>query len=121
MIRRPPRSTLLPYTTLVGSSPGAGARMSPSGGSAGRDATERQAKKGSDAAIGTGRRHTVEDIETRKAQEDKGLEESSTRERPQEARDAARGVAVELSGVTKRFGEFLAVDDLTLEIYEGEF
>jgi spermidine/putrescine transport system ATP-binding protein len=49
------------------------------------------------------------------------LEESSTRERPQEARDDARGVAVELSGVTKRFGEFVAVDDLTLEIYEGEF
>ena len=49
------------------------------------------------------------------------MEESSTRERSQEARDAGRGVAVELSGVTKRFGEFVAVDDLTLEIYEGEF
>ncbi|MDP8948789.1 MAG: ABC transporter ATP-binding protein [Actinomycetota bacterium] len=49
------------------------------------------------------------------------MEESSTRERPQEARDPERGVAVELSGVTKRFGEFVAVDDLTLEIYEGEF
>jgi spermidine/putrescine transport system ATP-binding protein len=59
--------------------------------------------------------------EARKTQEDKGLEESSTRERPQEARNAGRGVAVELSGVTKRFGEFVAVDDLTLEIYEGEF
>ena len=30
-------------------------------------------------------------------------------------------VAVELSGVTKRFGEFVAVDDLSLDIYEGEF
>jgi spermidine/putrescine transport system ATP-binding protein len=30
-------------------------------------------------------------------------------------------VAVELTGVTKRFGEFVAVDDLTLDIYEGEF
>jgi spermidine/putrescine transport system ATP-binding protein len=30
-------------------------------------------------------------------------------------------VAVELSEVTKRFGEFTAVDDLTLEIREGEF
>jgi spermidine/putrescine transport system ATP-binding protein len=26
-----------------------------------------------------------------------------------------------LSGVTKRFGEFVAVDDLSLDIYEGEF
>jgi spermidine/putrescine transport system ATP-binding protein len=49
------------------------------------------------------------------------LEERRTTERPQEARDAERGVAVELSGVTKRFGEFVAVDDLTLEIHEGEF
>jgi spermidine/putrescine transport system ATP-binding protein len=49
------------------------------------------------------------------------LEERRTTERPQEARDAGRGVAVELSGVTKRFGEFVAVDGLTLEIYEGEF
>jgi spermidine/putrescine transport system ATP-binding protein len=49
------------------------------------------------------------------------LEERSTRERPQEAREPERKVAVELSGVTKRFGEFVAVDDLTLEIYEGEF
>jgi spermidine/putrescine transport system ATP-binding protein len=30
-------------------------------------------------------------------------------------------VAVELAGVTKRFGEFVAVDDLSLDIYEGEF
>jgi ABC-type Fe3+/spermidine/putrescine transport system ATPase subunit len=49
------------------------------------------------------------------------LEERSTRKRPQEAPDTGRRVAVELSGVTKRFGEFVAVDDLTLEIYEGEF
>jgi spermidine/putrescine transport system ATP-binding protein len=49
------------------------------------------------------------------------LEERSTRKRPQEAPDTGRRVAVELSGVTKRFGEFVAVDDLTLQIYEGEF
>jgi spermidine/putrescine transport system ATP-binding protein len=51
------------------------------------------------------------------------LEESSTRERPQEeaAHEPEGKVAVELSGVTKRFGEFVAVDDLTLEIYEGQF
>jgi len=35
--------------------------------------------------------------------------------------DTERTVAVELSGVTKRFGEFVAVDDLSLDIYEGEF
>jgi spermidine/putrescine transport system ATP-binding protein len=49
------------------------------------------------------------------------LEERSTRERPQDAQEPERKVAVELSGVTKRFGEFVAVDDLTLEIHEGEF
>jgi spermidine/putrescine transport system ATP-binding protein len=53
------------------------------------------------------------------------LEDRKTRERPPETggaeRDATRRVAVELSGVTKRFGEFVAVDDLSLDIYEGEF
>jgi spermidine/putrescine transport system ATP-binding protein len=53
------------------------------------------------------------------------LQDKSTREHPPEARDtgpdAGRQVAVELAGVTKRFGEFVAVDDLTLDIYEGEF
>jgi spermidine/putrescine transport system ATP-binding protein len=53
------------------------------------------------------------------------LEERRTTERPPEAeevrRDPERGVAVELSGVTKRFGEFTAVDDISLDIYEGEF
>jgi len=53
------------------------------------------------------------------------LEDRKTRERPPETggteRDATRSVAVELSGVTKRFGEFVAVDDLSLDIYEGEF
>jgi spermidine/putrescine transport system ATP-binding protein len=53
------------------------------------------------------------------------LEERRTTERPQEAeeirRGLERGVAVELSGVTKRFGEFTAVDDVSLDIYEGEF
>ena len=36
-------------------------------------------------------------------------------------KDGPRNVAVELVNVTKRFGEFVAVDDLTLDIYEGEF
>ena len=53
------------------------------------------------------------------------MQDKSTREHPPEARDtgpdAGRQVAVELAGVTKRFGEFVAVDDLTLDIYEGEF
>jgi spermidine/putrescine transport system ATP-binding protein len=57
------------------------------------------------------------------------VEERDTTERPPDARaddrdpglDPGRGVAVELSGVTKRFGEFVAVDDLSLDIYEGEF
>ena len=53
------------------------------------------------------------------------MEDRKTRERPPETggaeRDATRSVAVELSGVTKRFGEFVAVDDLSLDIYEGEF
>ncbi|HYQ84713.1 MAG TPA: ATP-binding cassette domain-containing protein, partial [Rubrobacter sp.] len=54
------------------------------------------------------------------------MEERRVSERPpQEVADAGRGVkrsvAVELSAVTKRFGEFVAVGDLTLDIYEGEF
>jgi spermidine/putrescine transport system ATP-binding protein len=53
------------------------------------------------------------------------VEEKHTTDRPSEVeeirRGPERGVAVELSGVTKRFGEFVAVDDLMLEIYEGEF
>jgi spermidine/putrescine transport system ATP-binding protein len=54
------------------------------------------------------------------------VEERRISERPpQEVEDAGqdveRTVAVELSAVTKRFGEFIAVDDLTLDIYEGEF
>jgi spermidine/putrescine transport system ATP-binding protein len=54
------------------------------------------------------------------------VEERRISERPpQEVEDAGqdveRTVAVELSAVTKRFGEFVAVDDLSLDIYEGEF
>jgi spermidine/putrescine transport system ATP-binding protein len=51
------------------------------------------------------------------------VEEKRTTERPREEirREPEGGVAVELSGVTKRFGEFVAVDDLTLDIHEGEF
>jgi spermidine/putrescine transport system ATP-binding protein len=49
------------------------------------------------------------------------LEGRRVEERPPQTRDDAQKVAVELSGVTKRFGEFVAVDDLTLDIYEGEF
>lgn len=35
--------------------------------------------------------------------------------------EAGRNVAVRLSGVTKSFGEFAAVDDVSLDIHEGEF
>jgi spermidine/putrescine transport system ATP-binding protein len=53
------------------------------------------------------------------------LQDRKTREHQPEARgpspDTGRGVAVELSAVTKRFGEFVAVEDLSLDIYEGEF
>ncbi|MEJ7842142.1 MAG: ABC transporter ATP-binding protein [Rubrobacter sp.] len=49
------------------------------------------------------------------------MEDRQTRERPPGTREAQRGVAVRLAGVTKRFGEFVAVDDLNLDIYEGEF
>jgi spermidine/putrescine transport system ATP-binding protein len=53
------------------------------------------------------------------------VEERRIKERPPGVGDAGqdvkRTVAVELSGVTKRFGEFVAVDDLSLDIYEGEF
>ena len=49
------------------------------------------------------------------------MEERSTTEAGEARREPERGVAVELSGVTKRFGDFVAVDDLTLEIREGEF
>jgi spermidine/putrescine transport system ATP-binding protein len=50
------------------------------------------------------------------------VEDRQIRERPPRAEeDAGRGVAVRLAGITKRFGEFVAVDDLNLDIYEGEF
>ena len=50
------------------------------------------------------------------------MEDRQTTERPPRAEeDAGRGVAVRLSGITKRFGDFVAVDDLNLDIYEGEF
>ena len=54
------------------------------------------------------------------------MEERRVSERPPQevedaGRDVERTVAVELSAVTKRFGEFVAVGDLTLDIYEGEF
>jgi spermidine/putrescine transport system ATP-binding protein len=49
------------------------------------------------------------------------VEDRQTRERPPETRGVQRGVAVRLSGITKRFGNFVAVDDLNLDIYEGEF
>jgi spermidine/putrescine transport system ATP-binding protein len=50
------------------------------------------------------------------------LEDRKIRDRPQEeAPEGGRPVAVQLSNVTKSFGEFVAVDELTLEIYEGEF
>ena len=53
------------------------------------------------------------------------MQDRKTTEQPPGASEAgpdtSRDVAVELAGVTKRFGEFVAVDDLSLDIYEGEF
>ena len=50
------------------------------------------------------------------------MEDRQTTERPPQAKEeAGRGVAVRLAGITKRFGDFVAVDDLNLDIYEGEF
>ena len=51
------------------------------------------------------------------------MEERGTTERPPDARDPdrdpGRGVAVELSGVTKRFGSATAVDNLSLTVPAG--
>ena len=49
------------------------------------------------------------------------MEERHVTERRPAEESVERNVAVELSGVSKRFGEFVAVDDLTLDIHEGEF
>jgi spermidine/putrescine transport system ATP-binding protein len=50
------------------------------------------------------------------------VEDRQTTQRPPRAEEqTGRGVAVRLSGITKRFGDFVAVDDLNLDIYEGEF
>jgi spermidine/putrescine transport system ATP-binding protein len=51
------------------------------------------------------------------------LQDRKTTEHPPEATGPGPGTdrAVELAAVTKRFGEFVAVDDLSLDIYEGEF
>ena len=53
--------------------------------------------------------------------EERGVSERPPQEVDDAGRDVERTVAVELSAVTKRFGEFVAVGDLTLDIYEGEF
>ncbi|HEX5974388.1 MAG TPA: ATP-binding cassette domain-containing protein, partial [Rubrobacteraceae bacterium] len=50
------------------------------------------------------------------------MEEKKISKRPQDgAPGRERPCAVRLSNVTKSFGEFVAVDDLTLDIQEGEF
>jgi spermidine/putrescine transport system ATP-binding protein len=50
------------------------------------------------------------------------VEDRQTTQRPPRAEEqTGKGVAVRLSGITKRFGDFVAVDDLNLDIYEGEF
>ena len=50
------------------------------------------------------------------------MEDRQTTQRPPRAEEqTGRGIAVRLSGITKRFGDFVAVDDLNLDIYEGEF
>ncbi|MGH3087704.1 MAG: ABC transporter ATP-binding protein [Rubrobacteraceae bacterium] len=52
------------------------------------------------------------------------MEEKHLKERPEKSPEpvsARKKAAVELSGVRKRFGDFTAVDRLTLSIREGEF
>ncbi len=49
------------------------------------------------------------------------MEDKRIQDRPHTAPADERGVAVRLSGINKHFGEFVAVDDLDLDIYEGEF
>ena len=51
--------------------------------------------------------------------EDKPIVEQKTDTRNDQSSEAA--VAVKLSNITKKFGDFAAVDDLDLDIYEGEF
>jgi hypothetical protein len=48
--------------------------------------------------------------------EERRISERPAQEVEDARRDVDRAVAVELSAVTKRFGEFVAVDDLTLYI-----
>ena len=49
------------------------------------------------------------------------MERQNTAERRHGAREQERPVAVRLENVTKRFGDFVAVEGLSLDIYEGEF
>ncbi len=49
------------------------------------------------------------------------MEGKSVDHKPRGSSGVERKTTVELSGVTKRFGEFAAVDDVSLEIVEGEF
>src|SRR5687768_3613402 len=53
--------------------------------------------------------------------EERRISERPPQEVEEAGRDVERAVAVELSAVTKRFGEFIAVDELSVDIYEGEF
>ncbi len=53
------------------------------------------------------------------------MEDKRIKERPPDTagpgQNANQSIAVEFSAVTKRFGDFAAVEDLNLDIYEGEF
>ncbi len=49
------------------------------------------------------------------------MREERTKERPLASPGNERRAVVELAGITKRFGDFTAVEDLNLNIYEGEF
>ncbi|MCA3748335.1 MAG: ABC transporter ATP-binding protein [Rubrobacter sp.] len=49
------------------------------------------------------------------------MERQNTAERRHGAHEQERPVAVRLENVTKRFGDFVAVEGLSLDIYEGEF
>ncbi|HEV2092051.1 MAG TPA: ATP-binding cassette domain-containing protein, partial [Rubrobacter sp.] len=53
--------------------------------------------------------------------EERRIKERSPEEVEEARQEPGRRVAVELARVTKRFGDFVAVDDLSLDIYEGEF
>ena len=47
------------------------------------------------------------------------MSETSTATTPQQTGTQGAGSDLEIKGVTKRFGDFVAVDDLTLTVPQG--